>query len=312
MLEQMSAFESEVFQVSEILRGATKKSFVVLDEFGRGTSAREASCLAASVIEHLEGSLGIFATHLHEMYDLPIQHDSLRYWRMEEYRVSEGKCRNSEALRCGRKAGFPEDILNRAEELLAIADGATDAGTVNKGGSRGSLRTPKKAKAALSDVDDSAVVVPSVSLEEELSPPTAPAKTAEELPAISEVKSADINVPHTLETVKARITDILGFDAQIDEFSEADRPPPSLMAQTVVYVLHLKNGQFYVGETAALGTRLATHRRQKPHNTVLVTPVADKSAAQRVETTLIRELQRRGFDLISAHDGGRHVAVAGI
>ena len=59
--------------MAEILNSATDRSFVVLDEFGRGTSSREASCLSAAVLEYLSKdtrSLGIFATHLHELYDI--------------------------------------------------------------------------------------------------------------------------------------------------------------------------------------------------------------------------------------------------
>ncbi|CAD7974658.1 unnamed protein product [Amoebophrya sp. A25] len=83
-IENRSAFENEVVQMSALLeecqvvqagdgsRGG--RSFVVIDEFGRGTSAREASALAAAVMEHLrdlQSVTGIFATHLHELFRFP-------------------------------------------------------------------------------------------------------------------------------------------------------------------------------------------------------------------------------------------------
>ncbi|CAD7949938.1 unnamed protein product [Amoebophrya sp. A120] len=80
-VENRSAFENEIAQMSEILQevndyhSRTKKpSLIMIDEFGRGTSAREATALAAAILEYLKPPNGftctIFATHLHEIYPL--------------------------------------------------------------------------------------------------------------------------------------------------------------------------------------------------------------------------------------------------
>lgn len=119
-LENLSAFESEVNQLRQIVESVNSHSFLVLDEFGRGTSAREASCLSGSVLELFDRMqcCGFFATHLHEMYELQLQTRNLQFARMENHKLLQGFCTNSEALACGVNLGLPEDLVSRARDLL--------------------------------------------------------------------------------------------------------------------------------------------------------------------------------------------------
>jgi DNA mismatch repair ATPase MutS len=71
--EGKSAFALEMDDVRVLLRDCTNKSLVMLDEIGKGTSARDGSALAGALLEHLDqaGVSGVFATHLHELFRLP-------------------------------------------------------------------------------------------------------------------------------------------------------------------------------------------------------------------------------------------------
>lgn len=73
--EGRSTFALEMEDCAVMLRDASPRSLICLDEFGRGTSSKEGAALAASLIEHLDalGAQAFFATHLHEIFALPLR-----------------------------------------------------------------------------------------------------------------------------------------------------------------------------------------------------------------------------------------------
>ncbi|KAG5186779.1 hypothetical protein JKP88DRAFT_235791 [Tribonema minus] len=84
--------------------------------------------------------------------------------------------------------------------------------------------------------------------------------------------------------------------------------PPRLEGTSALYVLRLPNGRFYVGESDAISTRLAQHRRRWGDALeALVVAASSKSAARAAESDAIAALQRAGFDLVSANDA-EHVS----
>jgi DNA mismatch repair ATPase MutS len=72
--EAKSAFALEMDDMRVVLRDCTSRSLVMIDELGKGTSARDGSALAGALLEHLDNKAvyGIFATHLHELFLLPL------------------------------------------------------------------------------------------------------------------------------------------------------------------------------------------------------------------------------------------------
>ncbi len=72
--EAKSAFALEMDDMRVVLRDSTDKSLVMIDELGKGTSARDGAALAGALLETLDkrNVSGIFATHLHEMFQLPL------------------------------------------------------------------------------------------------------------------------------------------------------------------------------------------------------------------------------------------------
>ena len=132
-----STFLVEMAETASILRQATFRSLVVLDEVGRGTSTHDGLCIAQAVLEHLHDAIGartLFATHFHELTALA---DSLSAVRnvtvaVDEqdgqlsflYRVVPGAADRSYGVQVARLAGLLGDVTERAAALLREREGA--------------------------------------------------------------------------------------------------------------------------------------------------------------------------------------------
>lgn len=141
-----STFMVEMIETATILRHATARSLVLLDEVGRGTGTQDGMAIAQAVIEHLHhrsGARTLFATHFHELTGLAGSLTRLRNFNVaasEEagrlvflHRVQPGGSDRSYGVQVARLAGIPPLVAARAEELLRAAvaprpdDGATAA-----------------------------------------------------------------------------------------------------------------------------------------------------------------------------------------
>lgn len=129
--EGKSAFALEMDDMRVLLRDSTHKSLVMIDELGRGTSSKDGSALAGSILEALDKiqSTGIFATHLHELLQLPLETNSIRYKKMKstantttgeitwDYLMEDGVCDDSMALETAKEFRIEAGIIERAKEL---------------------------------------------------------------------------------------------------------------------------------------------------------------------------------------------------
>ena len=128
-----STFLVEMSETAEILRAATGRSLVLLDEVGRGTATYDGLALAWAVTEHLHAAGGprprtIFATHFHELTQLAETlprlanvHVAVREAGKEVvflHRIAEGPADRSYGIHVARLAGVPERVLARAAEVL--------------------------------------------------------------------------------------------------------------------------------------------------------------------------------------------------
>ncbi|MDR1785820.1 MAG: DNA mismatch repair protein MutS [Spirochaetaceae bacterium] len=124
-----STFLVEMTETARILRSATEKSLVIMDEVGRGTSTEDGLSIAWAVSEYLLGAIRcktFFATHYHELTRL--SHPALRLLCMEVLeteghivflkKVKEGAVTNSYGIHVARLAGIPRTVLDRAEVIL--------------------------------------------------------------------------------------------------------------------------------------------------------------------------------------------------
>jgi DNA mismatch repair protein MutS len=128
-----STFMVEMSETAGILRSATARSLVLLDELGRGTATYDGLALAWAVTEHLHDARGprprtVFATHYHELTQLSDRlarlvnvHVAVQE-RGEQlvflHRIAEGAADRSYGIHVARLAGLPEAVLRRAEEVL--------------------------------------------------------------------------------------------------------------------------------------------------------------------------------------------------
>ena len=128
-----STFLVEMLETAQILNNLTNRSFVVLDEVGRGTSTYDGMSIAWAVLEHLHAKedyrpLVLFATHFHELTALETRFPEITNLSMavEEsdrgirflHRVTRGPADRSYGIEVARLAGIPESVVMRAQSLL--------------------------------------------------------------------------------------------------------------------------------------------------------------------------------------------------
>jgi DNA mismatch repair protein MutS len=133
-----STFMVEMRETAEILSQATRKSLIILDEIGRGTSTFDGLSIAWAVAEHLHDAPGLscrtlFATHYHELADLSRTkprvanaHFEAREWGDEVLflrRLVSGSANRSYGIQVARLAGLPASVIERSREILANLEG---------------------------------------------------------------------------------------------------------------------------------------------------------------------------------------------
>jgi DNA mismatch repair protein MutS len=131
-----STFMVEMRETATILREATRRSLVVLDEIGRGTSTYDGLSIAWAVAEHLHDRIGcraLFATHYHELCELEQTREGVRNYNVAAreqgsevvflHRLVPGASNRSYGIAVARLAGAPEGVLARAHQLLEELEG---------------------------------------------------------------------------------------------------------------------------------------------------------------------------------------------
>lgn len=130
LISGQSTFMVEMNEVSHILKYATNKSLVILDEIGRGTSTYDGMSIARAVIEHIRDHIGaktLFATHYHELTDLEDDVHVKNYCiAVKEKgsdvtflrRIIRGSADKSYGIHVAKLAGLPQEVVKRAETIL--------------------------------------------------------------------------------------------------------------------------------------------------------------------------------------------------
>jgi DNA mismatch repair protein MutS len=127
-----STFMVEMIEVSNITHSASGKSLILLDEVGRGTSTFDGISIAWAVAEYILNEVKartLFATHYNELTELSLSHDGVRNYNVavKEWgdeiiflrKIEEGPADKSYGIQVARLAGLPEEIIQRAKEVLA-------------------------------------------------------------------------------------------------------------------------------------------------------------------------------------------------
>ncbi len=131
ILKGQSTFMVEMAETAEIIRHATSKSLVILDEVGRGTSTYDGLSIAWALVEHLIHNTKcktLFATHYHELIDLIASLPQGKNLTVETkskdgdvqflYRLIEEGASQSFGIYVAKLAGLPQSLLHRATEIL--------------------------------------------------------------------------------------------------------------------------------------------------------------------------------------------------
>ena len=139
-----STFMVEMNEVAHILKNATSKSLLILDEIGRGTSTFDGLSIAWAVVEYVCANIGaksLFATHYHELTVLEDKIDGVKNYsiavkkRGEDItflrKIVRGGTDDSFGIEVARLAGVPDEVLRRAHEVLR----AVESGQGASGGS---------------------------------------------------------------------------------------------------------------------------------------------------------------------------------
>ena len=137
-----STFMVEMWEVSNILKNATSKSLVLLDEVGRGTSTYDGLSIAWSVIEYISKNKNLrcktlFATHYHELTKLEGEIEGVKNYSVAVSEVDdnivflrkiiEGGADQSYGIEVAKLAGLPVEVINRAKEILSTLENVNES-----------------------------------------------------------------------------------------------------------------------------------------------------------------------------------------
>ena len=126
-----STFLVEMKETAFILKNATKKSLIILDEIGRGTGTYDGISIAKAVVEYIIeriGAITLFATHYHILTEMSDKYDSLENFHMSVrkikgrihflYQLIKGGSSRSFGVEVAKLAKMPEEVIKSAEKIL--------------------------------------------------------------------------------------------------------------------------------------------------------------------------------------------------
>lgn len=172
-----STFMVEMADIQLMTEKATKRSLIIIDELGRGTSTTEGMSIAQAVIEYVHDHIGckaLVSTHFHELAYLESSLKSLKNYCMAVQESGEkvhflrklipGAASTSYGIYCARLAGLPGSIIDRAYGLLQGLEEAAPLVTAGRAAASGDAiaghMTVREDKAAMSSASAASAVVP--------------------------------------------------------------------------------------------------------------------------------------------------------
>lgn len=142
-----STFMVEMIEVAHILRRATSRSLVLLDEIGRGTSTFDGLAIAWAVTEDVASRVGsrcLFATHYHQLVGLEAEIEGLVNVHVQVaqsgdelkflYTVGDGPCDDSYGVQVAALAGLPAHVVERARDLLLFLESQAEGARAGEDG----------------------------------------------------------------------------------------------------------------------------------------------------------------------------------
>lgn len=156
-----STFMVEMVETAGILNNATNRSFIALDEIGRGTSTFDGLSLAWAIVEYVQKKTKartLFATHYHELVELSEIHSNIHNYNVAiqeygeniefMYKIVPGSTDKSYGIHVARLAGIPKEVIKRSREILSnLQRHQGDFQTYTKGCCRNITTKPPNAAA---------------------------------------------------------------------------------------------------------------------------------------------------------------------
>ena len=142
LFRDQSTFMVEMLETAAILKQATPRSFVIMDEVGRGTTPEDGTAVGYACLQHLYNvnrCRTLFATHFHSLVDMTAGFDQLGTYCTDVkespsgsfsfvHRLRKGVNRQSHALKVARLAGLPESAITVAENVLRQMQASKETG----------------------------------------------------------------------------------------------------------------------------------------------------------------------------------------
>ncbi|XP_019181442.1 PREDICTED: DNA mismatch repair protein MSH1, mitochondrial isoform X2 [Ipomoea nil] len=295
-----SSFQIEMSEMRSLINGSTSRSLVLIDEICRGTETAKGTCIAGSIIESLDaiGCLGIVSTHLHGIFDLPLETKRTVYKAMgtdyidgqtvPTWKLIDGICRESLAFETARREGVSEKVIDRAEELYQSYYGHSSP----------SMPTNPDPRHFIADHLNG-------SRQEVMTSARKSVYRTEILCKELENAITTICQKKLCELYKTKNTSELGVKCVV--IAVREQPPPSTIGTSTVYVMLRPDNKLYVGQSDDLGGRIRAHRTNEGMENArfVYFVVGGKSVACELETLLINQLPNHGFQLTNVADG-RH------
>jgi DNA mismatch repair protein MutS len=134
----------EMSEVATILRSATKNSFIIYDEVGRGTSTFDGMSIARAILEYTQsrkvGAKTMFATHYHELTSIADEFEGIVNYNIAARKrgdgivflrkIVPGSTDDSYGIEVAKLAGIPSEVIKRAREVLADVEARSRAANV--------------------------------------------------------------------------------------------------------------------------------------------------------------------------------------
>eukprot|EP00927_Polykrikos_kofoidii_P072009 TRINITY_DN68186_c0_g1_i1.p1 TRINITY_DN68186_c0_g1~~TRINITY_DN68186_c0_g1_i1.p1 ORF type:complete len:743 (+),score=108.95 TRINITY_DN68186_c0_g1_i1:188-2230(+) len=312
-VEGISSFGQEAQLASTLLHRACSSTLALVDEFGRGTEPYAAQASLGALVEELSARRTHFvaATHLHDVIRLPLQLEEGQaapaLWRMRSfpgkevgegprwtYELEEGTCFDSHASHALQVFGWTEEVLSRFNRLLTESKRST-ARTAVKEVQRD---IAKNRDSALESLTEHELESCSISVTD--------TGDCDGSMSDDDGERRKLHSRWAMSRALAGLCDVGDCsEAFVVQLSSSSMPPAAICGgAAVLYVICLKSGQLYVGQTDSLLERIAKHRQRFGEDimSVLVLACAGTARSRQLETALQRRLLKEGVSLASLGD----------
>ncbi|MBQ7335006.1 MAG: DNA mismatch repair protein MutS [Clostridia bacterium] len=162
-----STFMLEMNEVSYILKNATRKSLIIYDEVGRGTSTFDGMSIARAIVEYTSsrkiGAKTLFATHYHELTVMEEEFDGIVNYNIAAKKrgdsitflrkIVRGSTDDSYGIEVAKLAGLPNEVIKRAREVLAAVEATSKAVSESDTGVKNKKKEPVRDDSLIS-IDD--------------------------------------------------------------------------------------------------------------------------------------------------------------